>query len=113
MRLSSGETVPPKWRPCQDEIMTRTEATVKNQEKTNQNTLKVLQLTNVNTNKFVTSNLLKPIQRDRKLIDSKVEECQEITATAQVLQIGRRDDEDAIEDWSLGIQEELGKYEKV
>ena len=96
MSLSSGETVPTKWRPCQDEIMTRKEATVKNQEKPIQNKLKVLQLMNVNTNKVAGSNLLKPIQRHRKFIDSKVEECQEITAIAQVLKIGRGDDEDVI-----------------
>ena len=113
MSLSSGETVPTKWRPCQDEIMTRKEATVKNQEKPIQNKLKVLQLTNVNTNKVAGSNLLKPIQRHRKFMDSKVEECQEITAIAQVLKIGRGDDEDVIYDWSLGIQEELGKYQNV
>ena len=96
MSLSSGETVPTKWRPCQDEIMTRKEATVKNQEKPIQNKLKVLQLMNVNTNKVAGSNLLKPIQRHRKFMDSKVEECQEITAIAQVLKIGRVDDEDVI-----------------
>ena len=60
--LSSGETVQTKWQPCQDEIMTTTEATVANQEKTIQNKLKVLQLTNENTNKIAGSNLLKPIQ---------------------------------------------------
>ena len=76
--------------------MTRKEATVKNQEKPIQNKLKVLQLMNVNTNKVAGSNLLKPIQRHRKFMDSKVEECQEITATAQVLKIGRVDDEDVI-----------------
>ena len=76
--------------------MTRKEATLKNQEKPIQNKLKVLQLTNVNTNKVAGSNLLKPIQRHRKFMDSKVEECQEITATAQVPKIGRGDDEDVI-----------------
>ena len=76
--------------------MTRKEATVKNQEKPIQNKLKVLQLTNVNTNKVAGSNLLKPIQRHRKFMDSKFEESQEITAITQVLKIGRGDDEDVI-----------------
>ena len=76
--------------------MTRKEATVKNQEKPIQNKLKVLQLMNVNTSKVAGSNLLKPIQRHRKFMDSKVEECQEITAIAQVRKIGRGDDEDVI-----------------
>ena len=76
--------------------MTRKEATVKNQEKPIQNKLKVLQLTNVNTNKVAGSNLSQAIQRHRKFMDSKVEECQEITAIAQVLKIGRVDDEDVI-----------------
>ena len=42
--------------------MTTTEATAENQEKTIQNKLKVLQLTNENTNKIAGSTLLKPIQ---------------------------------------------------
>ena len=55
--------------------------TVDNQEKTIQNKLKVLQLTNENTNKIAGSNLLKPIQRHRKLMESKVEECHEVKAS--------------------------------
>ena len=73
MSLSPEETVPTKWRPCQDEIMTTTEATVEIQDKTIQNKLQVLQLTNKNTNKIAESNFLKPIQRHRKFMDSKVE----------------------------------------
>ena len=56
MSLSSEETVPKKWRPCQDKIMTTTEATVENQEKTIQNKLQVLQPTKENTNKIAGSN---------------------------------------------------------
>ena len=51
--LSSGETVPTKWRPYQDEIIT-TAGTVENQEKTIENKSKVLQITNKNTNNIVT-----------------------------------------------------------
>ena len=76
--LLPGETVLTKWQPCQNEIMTTTAVTIKNQEKTTQNKLKVLQLTNENTNKIAGSNLLKSIQRHRKLMESKVEECHEI-----------------------------------
>ena len=73
MSLSSEETVPKKWRPCQDKIMTTTEATVENQEKTIQNKLQVLQPTKENTNKIAKSNFLQPIQRHRQIMDSKVE----------------------------------------
>ena len=73
MSLSSEETVPKKWRPCQDKIMTTTEATVENQEKTIQNKLQVLQPTKENTNKIAGSNFLQPIERHRKVMDSKVE----------------------------------------
>ena len=73
MSLSSEETVPKKWRPCQDKIMTTTEATVENQEKTIQNKLQVLQPTKENTNKIAGSNVLQPIQRHRQIMDSKVE----------------------------------------
>ena len=77
--LLPGETVLTKWKPCQNEIMTTTAVTIKNQEKTTQNKLKVLQLTNENTNKIGHgSNLLKSIQRHCKLMESKVEECNEI-----------------------------------
>ena len=73
MSLSSEETVPKKWRPCQDNIMTTTEATVENQEKTIQNKLQVLQPTKENTNKIAGSNFLQPIQRHRQIMDSKIE----------------------------------------
>ena len=92
--------------------MTTPAATVENQEKTIQNKLKVLELTNENTNKIAGSNLLKPIQRHRKLMESKVEECHEVKAIVQELNIGRGDEEDVIKDWSSGIEVELGKYEK-
>ena len=77
MILLHGETVLTKWQPCQNEITTTTAVTIKNQEKTTQNKLKVLQLTNENTKKIAGSNLLKSIQRHRKLMESKVEECHE------------------------------------
>ena len=73
MSLSSEETVPKKWRPCQDKIMTTTEANVENQEKTIQNKLQVLQPTKENTNKIAGSNFLQLIQRHRQIMDSKVE----------------------------------------
>ena len=58
--LSSGETVPTKWRAYQHKIMTTTAATDENQEKTIQNKLKVLQQSHENTNKIAGSKLLKP-----------------------------------------------------
>ena len=67
--LSSEKTVLTKWRPCQDEIMTTTAATVKKQTKTIQDRSKVLQLTNENTNKIAGSNFLNPIQRHRKFME--------------------------------------------
>ena len=45
-------------------------------------------------------------------MENKVEECHEIKAIEQVLQIGRGDEEDVITDWSSGIQAELSKYKK-
>ena len=54
--LSSEKTVLKKWRPCQDKIMTTTAATVKKQAKIIQDRLRVLQLTNENTNKIAGSN---------------------------------------------------------
>ena len=74
----TGETVPTKWWPCQDKIMTTTAATVENLEKAIHKKLKVLQLLNENSNKIVGNNLLKPIQRHCKLMGHKVEESHEI-----------------------------------
>ena len=71
MSLSSEKTVLTKWRPCQDEILTTTAATVKNQSKTIQNRWKVLQLTNENTKKIAGSNLLNPIQRHHRFMERK------------------------------------------
>ena len=56
--------------------------------------------------------LLKPIQRLRKLLESKVEECYEIKAIVQELKIGRRVKEDSIKDCSSGIEAELDKYKR-
>ena len=91
--------------------MTTTEATVQNLAKKIQNRSRVLQLTNKNTNKIAGSNLLKRIQRHCKFMESKVEECHEIKAIEQIPQI--RQGDDVITDRSLGIQGELGKYEKM
>ena len=88
MSFSSKETVRTKWRPCQNKIITTTEATIKNQEKRIQNQMKVLQLTDKNTNKIARSNLLKPIRRSRKFLKSKLEECNEIKANVQELKTG-------------------------
>ena len=93
--------------------MTTTANTVENQEKTIQNKTKVPQLTNENTNKIPGSNLFKPMQRHRKFIESKVEECNETKAIVQGLKIGRGDEKDVIKDWSSRIQAEFGKNDNV
>ena len=72
----------------------------------------VLQLTNESTNMIAGKKLLKPIQRLRKLLESKVEECYEIKAIVQELKIGRRVKEDSIKDCSSGIEAELDKYKR-
>ena len=45
-------------------------------------------------------------------MESKVEECHEVKGIVQELKIGWGD-EDAIKDWSSGIEAKLGKYEKM
>ena len=65
------------------------------------------------TNKIAGGNLLKLIHRHRKVMKSKEEECHEIKAIENELKIGRGEEKDVIKDWSLGIQAELAKYEKV
>ena len=93
--------------------MATTAETVEAKEKTIENKLKVLQLTNESTNKIVGSKLLKPIQRHRKLLEGKIEECLEIKANVQELIIGRGDEEASIKEWSSGVEAMLEKYEKV
>ena len=56
---------------------------------------------------------MKPMQRHRKFMESKVEERHETKAIVQVLKTFRGDEKDAITDWSLEIQAEFGKHEKV
>ena len=46
-------------------------------------------------------------------MESKVQECHEVKAIVQELNIGRDDEEDDIKDWRSGFEAELGKYEKV
>ena len=110
--LLSRETVLTKWRPCQDTVMTTPAATVENQEKAIQNKLKVLQLTNENTHKIAGSNLLNPIQRHRKLMESKVEECHKVKAIVQELKIGRDDEEDDIKVWSSASKQSWASTRK-
>ena len=53
--------------------------TVEEEEKTIGNKLKVLKLTHEGSDKIVGTKSLKQIQRHRKLLESKLEECHEIT----------------------------------
>ena len=111
--LLSGEAVPTKWRPCQDTIMATKATTIEVEEKTIENKLKVLRLTNESTDKIAGSKLLKPIQRHRKLLESKIEQCHEIKVNIQELMVGRGDGEDDIKVWSSGIEAMLEQYEHV
>ena len=108
-----GQAVPTKWRPCQDTIMVAETKTIEAAEKTIENKLKVLQLTNEGTDKIAGSKLLKPIQRHRKLLESRIEECHEIKANIQELKVGRGDGEEDIKEWSAGIEAKVQQYEHV
>ena len=88
-------------------------ATVEEVEKTIVNKLKVLKLTHEGSEKIAGAKSLKPIQRHRKLLESKVEECHEIKARVQELKLERGDDEDDIRKWSTGIEKSLVEYEKA
>ena len=70
--------------------------TVEEDEKTIGNKLKVLKLTHEGSDKIAGTKLLKPIQRHRKLLESKVEECHEIKVRVQELKLERGDEEDDI-----------------
>ena len=70
--------------------------TVEGREKTIENKLKVLKLTHENTEAIAGSKLIKPIQRQRKLLESKVEECHELKTEVQELKLERGDDEEDI-----------------
>lgn len=78
-------------------------ATVEEEEKAIVNKLKVLKLTHEGSEKIAGAKSLKPIQRHRKLLESKVEECHEIKAKVQELKLERDDDEDDIRTWSAGV----------
>ena len=108
-----GQAVPTKWRPCQDTIMAAETKTIEAAEKTIENKLKVLQLTNEGTDKIAGSKLLKPMQRHRKLLESRIEECHEIKANIQELKVGRGDGEEDIKEWSAGIEAKVEQYEHV
>ena len=86
--------------------------TVEEEEKTIGNKLKVLKLTHEGSDKIVGTKSLKQIQRHRKLLESKLEECHEIKARAQELKLERGDEEDDIRAWSAGIEKSLEEYER-
>ncbi|XP_067041104.1 DNA ligase 1-like [Acropora muricata] len=87
--------------------------TVEEEEKTIGNKLKVLKLTHKGSDKIVGTKSLKQIQRHRKLLESKLEECHEIKARAQELKLERGDEEDDIRAWSAGIEKSLEEYERA
>ena len=62
-------------------------------------------------NKIAGTKSLKQIQRHRKLLESKLEECHEIKARVQELKRG--DEEDDIRAWSAGIEKSLEEYERA
>ena len=87
--------------------------TVEDLEKTIGNKLKVLKLTHKGSGKIAGAKLLKPIQRHRKLLESKVEEYHEIEAEVQEQKLERGDAEEDIRVYSTEIEKRLEEYEKV
>ena len=88
-------------------------STVEETEKTIENKLKVLKLMHESTETIAGSKLIKPIQRQRKLLEGKVEECHELKTEVQELKLERGDDEENIKAWSVEIEQRLAEYEKV
>jgi len=62
--------------------------TVEETEKTIENKLKVLKLTHESTETIAGSKLIKPIQRQRKLLESEAEECLKLKATRKTSKRG-------------------------
>ena len=88
-------------------------STMEETKKTIENKLKVLKLMHGSTETIAGSKLIKPIQRQRKLLESKVEECHELKTEVQELKLERGDDEEDIKSWSVEIEKRLMEYEKV
>ena len=88
-------------------------STVDETEKTIENKLKVLKLAQESTETIAGSKLIKPIKRQRKLLESKVEECHEFKTEVQELKLERGDDDEDIKSWSVKIEQRLTEYEKV
>ena len=110
MSILSEEAVPSKWRTCQDLIKP---STVEETGETIENKLKVLKLTHESTETIVRSKWIKSIQRQRKLLESKVEECHELKTEVQEMKLERGDDEKDIKVWRVEIENRSTEYEKV
>ena len=67
----------------------------------------------INARKHRDNRRIKPIQRQRKLLESKVEECHELKTEVQELKFERGDGEEDIKAWSVEIEKRLTEYEKV
>ena len=87
--------------------------TVEDTEKTIENKLKVLKIMHESTETIAGSKLSKPIQRQRKLLESKVEECHELKTEMQELKLEQGNDKEDIKAWSVEIEQRLAEYEKV
>ena len=98
------------WRPCQDSI---TPSTVEETEKTIENKLKVWKLTHESTKTIAGSKLIIPIQRQRKLLEGKVEECHELKTQVQELKLEQGNDKEDIKMWNIETEQRLAEYENV
>ena len=99
MSLSSEETVPKKWRPCQDKIMTITEATVENQEEQSKTNCKYCSQRRKTQTRLLEAIFCNRFKDIASLWTAKLKGCQEIKAIVQVLKTGRGD-KDVIKNWS-------------
>ena len=87
--------------------------TVEETKKTIEMKLKVLKLTQESIETISGSKLIKSIQRQSKLLESKAEDCHPLKKEVQELKLEPGDNEEDIKAWSVEIEQRLVQYKKV
>ena len=75
--------------------------------------LKLLKLSNEQTQKIAEERNLKTIERHRKLLEGKINECHELKAEVQEKKLENGDGVEGIRNWSVKVEENVAEYEKV
>ena len=75
--------------------------------------LKLLKMSNEQTQKIIEERNLKTVERHRKLLEGKINECHELKAEVQEKKLENGDGVEVIRNWSVKVEENVAECGKV